>query len=155
MGREIRKVPSNWEHPKNEQGHYVPLNDEYYGDAVDEWYNNHKLWLEGKHPDQQMDNKPDYKFFSEWGGDAPSLEVYRKEKWTEEDATHFQMYETVSEGTPVSPVFETLEQLEDWLVGQGHSRKAAQAFCESGYAPSMTFTPERGLKMNLDSYDDF
>ena len=25
MGREIRQVPANWEHPKDENGHYKPL----------------------------------------------------------------------------------------------------------------------------------
>lgn len=25
MGREVRRVPANWQHPKNVEGHYVPL----------------------------------------------------------------------------------------------------------------------------------
>ena len=29
MGREVRKVPGDWQHPKDEKGHYIPLFDEY------------------------------------------------------------------------------------------------------------------------------
>jgi len=29
MGREIRKVPSNWQHPKDTKGHYIPLFYQY------------------------------------------------------------------------------------------------------------------------------
>ena len=28
-------------------------------------------------------------------------------QWTETEATHFQMYENVTEGTPISPVMDT------------------------------------------------
>jgi hypothetical protein len=31
----------------------------------------------------------------------------------------FQIYEDVSEGTPVSPVFQTEESLRDWLGAKG------------------------------------
>ena len=33
MGREIRKVPPNWEHPKKADGTYHPMYDEYFDDA--------------------------------------------------------------------------------------------------------------------------
>lgn len=154
MGREIRKVPKGWQHPKDDKGRFKPLNDEYYGDAVEEWYNNHKLWLEKKHPDQLRDSKLDYKFFAEWGGNAPDIEYYRLEKWSEEEANCFQMYQTVSEGTPVSPVFESLEGLENWLVGEGYSRTAAYEFCKHGYAPSFTMTPQHGIRDGISSYED-
>jgi len=32
------------------------------------------------------------------------------------DATHFQMYEDCSEGTPISPICETPEELAQWLA---------------------------------------
>jgi len=47
------------------------------------------------------------------------------------------MYETISEGTPISPVFDSLKVLENWLVkDQGYSRKAAQEFCVESWSPS-------------------
>ena len=48
----------------------------------------------------------------------------------------FQVWESVSEGSPVSPVFETAVQLEHWLVGEGYSRPSAKAFIETGWVPS-------------------
>lgn len=154
MSREIRNVAKNWQHPKNEySGEYIPLFDEYYGDAIEEWIENHKLWQEGKHPDQEAGRTcADYKFYSEWNG-MPSVECYRMVKWTEEEACCFQVYETVSEGTPQSPIFETLAALENWLVETaGHSRTAAQRFCEEKWAPSMIMY-NGVMESNIDSLD--
>ena len=58
------------------------------------------------------------------------------------EPTCYQMYETVSEGTPVTPVFETEDELVDYLVNVGtfwnqkYSREAAEAFVKTGWAPS-------------------
>jgi hypothetical protein len=49
----------------------------------------------------------------------------------------FQLWETVSEGSPVSPVFPTAEEFAAWLVSQGYSPEAATAFIGSGWVPSM------------------
>lgn len=37
------------------------------------------------------------------------------------EATWYQVYETVTEGTPVTPPFETLAELVDWLVEKGEA----------------------------------
>lgn len=153
MGREIRKVPKGWEHPKRENRYsgkeeYQPMYDEYYGDAVEEWIKSHYLWLEGKHPEQD----PSYKWYAEYAGSGPDIEYYRQEKWTEEEANCFQIYQTVSEGTPVSPVFESLEEMEKWLIKEGHSEKSAKAFCESGWAPSAVML-NGNFKSGIDSFD--
>ncbi len=53
----------------------------------------------------------------------------------------WQVWETVSEGSPVSPVLETREALVDWLVDvQRYSRDAAEAFTQAGWVPSMVVT---------------
>lgn len=60
----------------------------------------------------------------------------------------WQMWETVSEGSPVSPVFATAEELAQWLTTEnggkmaGPSRRpmaisAAREFVKAGWAPSM------------------
>ena len=36
--------------------------------------------------------------------------------WNESERTHYQAYENVTIGTPISPVFATEEQMIDWLV---------------------------------------
>ncbi len=68
MGRAVRKVPSEWKHPTDERGGYIPLHSEYMP------------------------------------------------LWSKEQQTHLQMYENTSEGTPISPVFDTPEALARWLT---------------------------------------
>jgi hypothetical protein len=36
--------------------------------------------------------------------------------WPKEQRTHYQMYETTTEGTPISPVMDSPESLARWLV---------------------------------------
>ena len=68
--------------------------------------------------------------------------------YTTEEATWFQLWETVSEGTPVSPPFATKEELaehlakhgDDWDKSRGHGGwgiERARAFVDSGWAPSL------------------
>lgn len=49
----------------------------------------------------------------------------------------YQFWETVSEGSPISPVFATEEKFLDYLIGEhGYSQKAAKAFLKSAWVPS-------------------
>ncbi len=72
------------------------------------------------------------------GLDPAAREAY--EAWSETDppaGEGWQMWETVSEGSPVSPVFATADALVDWLVNvRGYAWHAADAFVRSGWAPS-------------------
>jgi len=90
MSREVRKVPPSWEHPRDERGMYIPL----YDSAI--WF-----------------------FFSR----DPHLEMPSKDKfmpyWRSGVATHYMMFETIDEGTPMSPAFETAEELASWLTDNG------------------------------------
>lgn len=152
MGREIRKVSKNWEHPKKDDGNYHPMFDESFESAFNKWDTNRKKWIAGEDPDAEKYNYPkSTKGYIMWNGNAPDPEYYRDTDWAKNEACCFQFYETVSEGTPLSPVFETLTELEDWLVNnQGHSRQSAHSFCEIGYAPSMTIS-NGVIKMGVDS----
>lgn len=165
MGRELRRVIPNWEHPKTERPNrrtgrmeecYQALHDESYGQAVSEWIEQHQLWESGKHPDQLDGSGREYRYYAQWGGDAPEVAYYRPD-WKPEEMTWWQVYETVSEGTPVTPPFETREELVEYLVKNGDfwdqkcreegnsmmpctpwSRKNAEAFVfETEWAPSM------------------
>lgn len=64
--------------------------------------------------------------------------------------TAYQIYETVSEGTPINPVFKSMEELAAWLTAQGISRAAAEAFIAQGSAPSFVVrssgTTEPGIE---------
>jgi hypothetical protein len=69
--------------------------------------------------------------------------------WEEEpppEGEGWQLWETVSEGSPISPVFPTKETFIDYLVGQGYSREAAINFSESGWAPTLVQTGGKFLK---------
>lgn len=163
MGREIRRVPKGWEHPENDDERcrertrdtryykpteyqygrcFIPMYDNDYETAAQEWLANFDLWRSGKHEDQQGEYASSAKYFWEYHG--PPDEKYYRPKFDSEP-TCYQVYETVSEGTPTSPVFETLDELAAYLVTQGYSEKAAHNFAHDGYAPSMVmFNPGNG-----------
>lgn len=155
MGREIRRVPADWKHPTTKCAHspwkggcdqalanngqcFQPLYDETFATAMTEWCESWQRWERGEDPDRKDHDMP----YWEWAGDPPNPLYYRP-SWPAESATHYQIYETVSEGTPVSPVFESLTALVEWLVAAGYSRLAAEKFAEGGYAPSMVMTQDK------------
>src|SRR3972149_2238503 len=98
MGREIRRVPANWEHPK-QYGHYQPLYDKDFACEAREWLDNCISWDNGTHKDLQErpDLKKEYPFYWQWDGEPPNEEYFRPKF---ENAEWYQVYETVSEGTP-------------------------------------------------------
>ncbi len=114
MGREIRKVPPNWQHPKQDSGrndHHQPLYDEQYKAAADDWKRRFaEFYANGK------DKEHDCEFW-DWDDTPPKKEYYRE--YSDEEGTWFQAYETVSEGTPVSPPFATQQELADYLAANG------------------------------------
>ena len=129
MGREIRRVPLDFDWPRDKvwPGFYV---------AIPECPND-----------------------CEW----PTQCTYCKAAW--EHSLHgpsweikppagdgWQLWETVSEGSPISPVFTTPEELARWMVS-GRSAwmmptdydAALRFITGSGWAPSMVFTPKTGF----------
>ena len=129
MGREVRMVPENWEHPRKENGRYEPLMGYSFKDQLAEWEEGKKKWKEGLkklwfpkdglkwEPKDEDEKKMSWE---EWTGDKPIESDYMPE-WEESEKTHLQMYETCSEGTPISPVMKTPEELAKWLAGNGAS----------------------------------
>jgi hypothetical protein len=55
--------------------------------------------------------------------------------------TCLQVYEDVSEGTPVSPVFGSAAEVRRWLVAQGVAGENAEEFLRQGSAPSFVLGP--------------
>jgi hypothetical protein len=184
MGREIRRVPPNWEHPKEDRydhrtGTYVKAFKALYGQSCEEawrdWIAEYQKWLDGeqdriiaKYEDSGRPKDQPYTAFCMWHGQPPDPERYRPH-WQDGEATWYQLYETVSEGTPVTPPFATAEELIDYLAEHGdywdqercldpHScelfgltpgkpgwgRKQAEGFVRAGgYAPSMVIQDGR------------
>ena len=173
MGREIRRVPANWQHPKTERLNYLTgrmeecfqaLYDRPYIEALAEWLKEHEAWERGEHEGQikHGHTKAKYPHYANYGGNAPSMEYYRP-NWKPEEMTWWQVYETVSEGTPVSPPFATREELVEYLVTNGDfwdqkrgdkawNRKSAEAFVMGdGWCPSLIVTPQHGVQTGVEA----
>ena len=156
MGREIRRVPRDWKHPKytkettmhqNQIGGYIPLHDNDYVSAAEAWIAEFDLWRAGTHEAQPSKYA---RYFWEYST-PPDPASYRHRKWTESRATHYQLYENVSEGTPLTPPMPSAEALVEYLVQHGDfwdqqdgrggwPRAAAERMVASGYAPSLVMT---------------
>lgn len=149
MGREVRRVPPDWKHPTDSRGRLQPMFNDSYENKLAEWTEGKRRWDSGEDPDRAANPKDDGSFFTfeEWNGDTPDVDYYRP-NWPDETRTAFQVYETVSEGTPVSPVFATKDELVFWLMNDGSgmgiggvrmplSRAQAERFADSGHALSM------------------
>lgn len=65
----------------------------------------------------------------------------------------YQLWETVSEGSPISPVFASKKKFIDYLCDQGYSWEAAANFVEKGWAPSMMIS-NGVIKQNIEVHDD-
>ena len=145
MSREVRRVPANWMHPvvhepresRGKAHDYVPR---FVG--LFDGYNTDR---------REYDEMARAKGIEEADnciGAKPDPEHYMPD-WPEEERTHFQMYETTSEGTPISPPMPTEEALADWLVDNkastfGHdamaSRKGWLRMIRLGSAPTAVGT---------------
>lgn len=176
MGREIRMVPPNWDHPRVMRGNgelgYKPMYRGTFEDAAADWKDGYEKWQAGERPEWYTPKSNEY---WEYAGNPPQREDY--EPWNPEEATWFQVWETVSEGTPVSPPFATREELIEYLVKHGDfwdqsrrhdramgrdiimncdpwTRKQAEAFVNGpGWAPSM-IADSKGLRSGVEALGD-
>ncbi len=120
-GREVRMVPEGWEHPKDKNGYYIPLFDGvYYKENLAEWDLSAKMFAEGLQTDFEGGWYPledEYKSMSyeEYDGSRPIAEDYMP-NWDVRENIMFMMYETTTEGTPLSPAFKKKEELAHWLA---------------------------------------
>lgn len=147
MGREIRRVPVKWEHPKKKDGEYESLSEDYVGslkyyrESVAEF----SKWMKevittGKvkiYDETFTDPKKVYDYLTEDGQIAPpNIHDYMP------NGTWYQLYQNVSEGTPLSPPFKTKKELVKWLSenkdfwGHQWSKEAARDIVGTGFAMS-------------------
>ena len=136
MSREVRKVPANWKHPVDDGGVLVPLHARSF--AVDA-----AMWDEGKSQWSAEQTALYESSYEEWEGPRPVADEYMPE-FPDHERTHWQMYETTSEGTPISPVMESPEALAKWLADSGASSFGSRTatyeqwlrVARGGWAPS-------------------
>lgn len=121
MGREVRRVPPNWCHPETENSYgekrLQPMFDQTYQEAASEWLADFDRIRAGGAEGYEIECYPEG--VTHWASEntAPDPQYYRP--WKDDDATWFQVWETVSEGTPVSPPFETEAELISYLADNG------------------------------------
>lgn len=175
MGREVRMVPKDWEHPKDENGHYIPLYEGSrtkhnlpFSEKIAQWDEEKEMWAKGLRRSFSNDDfvpvdEKDRKLpFEDWAGERPIVEDFMPE-WSDKERTHLQMYEDCTEGTPISPVMKTPEELARWLADNNASACGSmtatyeQWLCtiKQGFAISMIFCSQEGLKSGVEacSYD--
>lgn len=180
MGRELRMVPPNWNHPQVMRGNYEmryqPMYNSTFEEAAAEWKEEFLKWNAGERPDYYtVDEENPNPEYWEYNGGPPDRAYYKP--WKDGDATWFQVWETVSEGTPVTPPFATKEELIDYLVANGDfwdqsrrkdrasgrdvcmncdpwSRKQAEAFVNGpGWAPSLVMDSS-GMRSGVEALAD-
>ena len=142
MGREIRRVPRDWQHPRDARGNYIPLFGRDAIAEIAEWDRGAAAWARGEFPEwtEEAHRKLTY---AAYAGARPDPSNYMP-TWTEAERTHIQMYEDTSEGTPISPVLATPEELARWLADNHASAFGSMtatfeqwlAVCRRGWAPS-------------------
>ena len=131
MTNEIRRVPANWEHPRNTNGGYVPLVRHSFKKLAKEWDEEAALWETGYYinlapPGNLPGEKPKITkrdpsnplmncSFEDFHGPRPKENECMPD-WPAGERTHWQWYETYTEGTPCSPPMRTAETLAYWLA---------------------------------------
>lgn len=131
MGRKVRRVPKDWEHPKNVSGCYVPLRDgAEFARRIAQWDEEAQKWAEGFRSDSKgawvpLSEEQKGQPFSSWDGERPDPKNYMP-LWLDKARTHLMMYQETSEGTPISPAFATAEELALWLADNEASWSGSQ-----------------------------
>lgn len=121
MGREIRRVPPNWESPVTKDAYgrdrIQPMYCQTFDEVAADWLETFDRMRAGNLTDFERECYPHGVL--EWANDEtpPDPKYYRS--WSDDEATWYQVWETVSEGTPVSPAFETQDELIEYLAKHG------------------------------------
>lgn len=146
MGREIRRVPANWQHPK-QGSNYRPLLSDFESHYSD-WKEELKTWRKERDEfkngksfsyDGVVYSKANGNTYEDWAGEEPERprksDFMPKGKW-------WQAFENVSEGTPITPPFATKEELKKWMCenrdfwGRSWPAEAVEKFVKDLWAPS-------------------
>lgn len=166
MGREVRRVPADWQHPREcksgprgPEERYKPLfPGELYQPSVDEWDDGLAAWKRGEFPEYASAEDCKTMTYEQWAGQRPHRDDYMP-IWPDEQRTHFMMYENTSEGTPISPAFSTPEELARWLADTGASSFGDMTatyeqwlkIARGGWSPGLVYTPQTGLVSGVEA----
>jgi hypothetical protein len=162
MEREVRMVPKDWQHPKGFDDEFVPLHDRNFRIEYDKWIEAEAKWRQGLTSDHEggwepIEEKYRHLRYKEYAGPRPDPDDYMPE-WKPGEANWLMMYETCSEGTPISPAFETPEQLARWLTDNNASAFGSMTadydcwlrVARGGFAPSSVYSPSTGMVSGVE-----
>jgi hypothetical protein len=168
MGREVRRVSADWQHPKHwtpglqgmEERYKPLLPGEGYQSSVDDWDDENAKWKAGWRPEHCDDPESRAMTYEQWAGQRPHRDDYMP-NWPLDQRTHLMMYEDTSEGTPISPAFATPEELARWLADNGASSFGSSTatyeqwlrVCNGGYAPSLVIS-SAGMQSGVEALGD-
>lgn len=154
MSREIRRVPANWDHPQKEHKYsgkqeYRSLMQWDYKEELETFFEDLKKYY------KEYEEFETGEVFWEWKEYQKSkAQGHTYEDWAWKPPTPpnpydymptgewYQLFQTVSEWTPLSPPFETKWELIDWLSNNKDywdtqwSPEWAKHIVESGWAIS-------------------
>jgi|GEM_PF-1329355 len=136
---EIRRIPKDWEHPKDKDGNFIPMYGQTYSDACDEWLQELSDWESGKHPGRK---DSEVRYYWDYEGPPPDFMSYFPD--FDQPRTAFQIYENTSEGTPISPIFINKDEMMQWLLNQGLNSDVIDEFISRGGMTSTYITGENG-----------
>ena len=169
-------VPPDWQHPtewgkparhQRPKLRHRPLLDGDHAKQAAEWEGEFAARQRGEVRDWATNGwKPksqsalECELFEEWHGSRPKAEDYMP-AFAEGTATHLMMYETTSEGTPISPAFATPEELARWLADNGASTFGDStgtyeqwlSVCRGGWAPSAVMDA-KGFRSGVEAMAD-
>lgn len=140
MGREVRPVKLDWEHPREPGTYsdgsprYIPL---YSRESL-----RFRLEWNAEHPDDEDAREP--VDLAEYMPEIPEGAPYG-----------WQLYETVSEGTPLSPVFAAKDELAAWMSDPARGRDwvppgVAAKFVAEEWTPSFIMSPQAGFMSGVE-----
>jgi hypothetical protein len=112
-------VPKDWKHPVDAKGNFIPLHDNF-SERLASWKKDKENWDNDQLEPYEKKAKDKGTSYEEWEGPAPEQVGYMPE-WPVEQCTHYMMYKTCTEGSPISPACETPEELAQWLADNGTS----------------------------------
>ncbi len=125
MGREVRRVPADWQHPRDAAGKLIPLRAADFARMAAAWDCGQAKWerglvathstLPGVPAWRQRDEFVRASDYLEHAGPRPRADTFMP-TWPDEQRTWWQMYETVTAGTPISPPQASAAELAKWLA---------------------------------------
>ena len=142
MGREVKRVAKDfdWE-----------LNKTWWGYLLD-----HSFFVECQSCSKESD--PEGKCAICYGERYATVPTVVEPDW----GMHYQMWETVSEGSPISPPFETPEELAHWLADNNASAMGAQGapyeswlrMIQSGHSAPSMILDSKGLRSGVEAMNE-